>query len=356
MLKVLFITRKWPPAIGGMETYAVELSKELSHLCDLTVHSLPGRGDGKPPTPLSLGWFVLSSMLLIITSRRYAVLHIGDLVLWPLCLVARIFQPTANLVITAYGLDIVYGNRKGLLPSIYRVYLAMGARLIAKRIRVIAISNSTAKLCRDVGLRNISVVPLGVPKPNLNQYKRREIGPYALFVGRLVKRKGAAWFIENVIPLLPSHIRLIVVGKRWDESEWDTINSSERVEYRGVVSNNELRELRSSALAVLMPNITTDGKDIEGFGLTALEAAADGGVLLASGIEGIVDAVVDGETGFLLPSGEPHVWAEKINVIMQWSSVERENFVRRASAIIEDRFSWERVARNTVDVYLVAHR
>ena len=48
--KVLFITRKWPPAVGGMETYAKRISEELSELTDLTTLSLPGRSDGRPPS------------------------------------------------------------------------------------------------------------------------------------------------------------------------------------------------------------------------------------------------------------------------------------------------------------------
>ena len=35
MLNVLFVTRKWPPAVGGMETYSLELSKELSKKCEV---------------------------------------------------------------------------------------------------------------------------------------------------------------------------------------------------------------------------------------------------------------------------------------------------------------------------------
>lgn len=334
-----------------METYSLELSKELARLCDLTVRALPGRSNRKPPTLLSLALFVLSSMLFVATKGRRDVIHIGDLVLWPLGLVARIFQPSAELVITAYGLDIVYGSRRGLLPRIYRAYLALGVKLTAGRLRVIAISHSTAKLCRDVGFSNVKVVPLGVSRYGKAQEGTAEIGDYVLFVGRLVKRKGAAWFTQNVLPLLPAHLRLLVVGKRWDDLEWATITGSDRVEYRGVVTDGELQVLRRSAVAVLMPNIPTDGKDIEGFGLTALEAAADGGVLLASGIEGIVDAVVDGATGFLLPAGEAGIWAEKVGEIMAWSNDERERFVRRAREIVETRFSWEQVARNTLEVY-----
>ena len=48
-LRVLFLTRKWAPAIGGMEVYSMELSEELSHKVNLTVRSLAGNKDGSPP-------------------------------------------------------------------------------------------------------------------------------------------------------------------------------------------------------------------------------------------------------------------------------------------------------------------
>ncbi len=39
---ILFITRKWPPAVGGMETYSVKLSQALQKLSTVEVMALPG--------------------------------------------------------------------------------------------------------------------------------------------------------------------------------------------------------------------------------------------------------------------------------------------------------------------------
>ena len=100
-----------------------------------------------------------------------------------------------------------------------------------------------------------------------------------------------------------------------------------------------------------MPNIPTAGKDFEGFGLAAPEAAADGGVLLASRIEGIVDAVVDGETGFLLPALDGPAWATKISEISRWTSEARNAFIRRAKEVIVTRYSWAQVAHDTFASY-----
>lgn len=351
-MPVLFITRKWAPAVGGMETYSYELSRNLSQLCSLKIHCLPGQKSGKPPSILSLLGFMFSSAFRVLRESRLSVVHVGDLVLWPLILISRLKHPSAKVVVTAYGLDIIYGKHKGLLPKIYNLYLNLGVRLTGKYVHVIAISRATANLCSEVGFSNVSVVNLGVstPKRALPEL-RQDRDKYVLFVGRLVKRKGAVWFANNVLPLLPNDVKMKVVGKCWDKEEIKALLNHDRVEYLGMVSNFELTALRREAVAVLMPNITTNGIDIEGFGLTALEAVADGGILIASGIEGIVDAVVDGLTGFLLPPEKHLIWKEKINEILAWPDSEREAFVRNAREVVDKRYSWERVAQETVKVY-----
>ncbi|WP_165613216.1 glycosyltransferase family 4 protein [Desulfofundulus thermosubterraneus] len=350
-LRVIFITRKWPPAVGGMETYSVELVNELKQHTDLLVKSLPGRSDGQPPSILALFRFFLSATALIAIGRRVDVVHIGDLVLWPLALIARIFQPHARIIATAYGLDIVYGLRKGLLPRIYRLYLAVCVRFCRHFLRIIAISHATAALCRGAGFSDVVVVPLGVRSVPVGEVMDVNPDRYVLFVGRLVRRKGVSWFIRNVLPRLDQDITLKIAGTCWDRTEWEAITSDPRVEFLGVVSNKDLVHLRRKALVVIMPNVDTGGLDFEGFGLTALEAAADGGVLLVSGIDGIVDAVVDGRTGFLLPPGNADAWVKKITEIAGWSVEQRRAFIAVAHETVIRDFSWERVARETLAAY-----
>jgi glycosyltransferase involved in cell wall biosynthesis len=350
-LSVIFITRKWPPAVGGMETYSYQLAKELDKYCDLSEITLPGKPDGTPPSLFSLILFTIKSVFNVAFGKTVNIIHIGDLVLWPIAVVAHIFHPSTKIAITAYGLDIVYGTRTGLLPSIYRIYLSIGIKLCANYLNVIAISNSTANLCRSKGFRKLYTVTLGTTEPAIITPQDCKASDFVLFVGRLVKRKGAGWFINNVLPKLDAKITLKIAGKKWDPEEWAIITRSPRVQYLGVVSDEDLLSLRRKAITVLMPNITTSGNDIEGFGLTALEAASDGGILLASGIEGIVDAVIDGKTGYLLPAEDPDAWASKISSIQRWSKTERYTFITNAHKLIKKLFSWEKVALNTLEVY-----
>jgi glycosyltransferase involved in cell wall biosynthesis len=175
--------------------------------------------------------------------------------------------------------------------------------------------------------------------------------PYLLYVGRLVKRKGCGWFIENVLPNLEDDIRLVVVGKSWDVDEMKIIQNNPRVIYESYLADEHLGALRKGALAVVMPNINSRGVDFDGFGLTALEAAADGGVLLASRIDGIVDAVIDEKTGFLIQPENTFEWVNKINEVKSWSNSYRFNFIKKAKSRLKADYSWYRVALKTFDLY-----
>ena len=73
-LRTLFLTRKWPPAVGGMETYSVELTTELGKLVDLDVRKLPGNKGGRPPSLVALAFFFLAGSVFLLRARnRYDV-------------------------------------------------------------------------------------------------------------------------------------------------------------------------------------------------------------------------------------------------------------------------------------------
>ena len=63
-----------------------------------------------------------------------------------------------------------------------------------------------------------------------------------------------------------------------------------------------------------MPNVRVAG-DMEGFGLVAVEAATRGTLVVASALEGIRDAVVDGSTGILVEPEQPDQLIETIRAL-----------------------------------------
>lgn len=349
-INVLFITRKWPPAVGGMETYCVELVKTLKARTELTLEALPGRANGDPPSTLSiLGFGVKTALKLLTRPARYDVVHSADMAAWPLAMVARLRSRGAKIVLSAHGTDVAFASRKGLAPALYRAYLRLGARSL-RHTAVIANSRATAALLKTHGFTAPEIVPLASP---LTAQAAPESAParYVLYVGRLINRKGCAWFVRNVLPRLAEDIRLKVAGTIVDESEREALDHP-RVDYLGPVFGDELSTLRRDAIAVLVPNIAAEGvAGFEGFGLTAVEGAAAGGVVLAAEIDGVADAVIDGETGFLLPTEKPEAWARKIAEIDAWDLQRRCRFIDGALCAVRRRYSWERVTAETLAVY-----
>jgi glycosyltransferase involved in cell wall biosynthesis len=331
-----------------METYCYELAAEIGKRTNLHVKVLPGRANGQPPSAGALIVFCFRMLVfLAVSGRQYGTIHVSDLVLCPLLWWTLLVAPKATLIASAHGTDIAFGRRDGVAPAIYHRYLWLAGR-VSSVMTVIANSRATAELCHRYGFLTVHVVPLGVRAA-------RPTGPmqaesYVLFVGRLVRRKGIAWFIHDVLPLLPETIILKVAGTTWDREESEALQHP-RVEFLGPVHGIDLANLRRRAISVIMPNISRDGRDFEGFGLTALEAAADGGILLAARLQGIEDAVYDGVTGFLLLPEKPHIWAAKIMDLSNWSLEDRRKFIADAQVVIRSYFTWERVAEETLRHY-----
>lgn len=344
---VMFVTRKWPPAVGGMETWSLRMSEELARLGPLEVVALPGRKDGSPPSAARLMAFPFTVVRRLLgRAQRPATIHLGDMALWPLGLLASARQ---RVVISAHGTDVSYHRRGGVRGKLYGAYLRLGARLM-RRATLIANSTATARVAAETGWQATAVVPLGT---DLGSDPRADVaGPDGtiLFAGRLVARKGCAWFVREVLPLLSSPIRLRIAGTLWDDAEAWVVDEP-RVQFLGALGQEQLEDTFARATCVVVPNIEPTNGEFEGFGLVACEAAAVGGVVLASRTGGLVDAVRDGETGMLLPAGDAQAWAAAIESVFAWSPQQRERFVATATERARTYYAWPRVARETAVHY-----
>ena len=346
-ITAMFVTRKWAPAVGGMETYSMRLTEELARLVDLECVVLPGRQDGSPPGTTALLRFPLTFL------RRYMarpsvpdILHLGDLALWPLGLVAWPGRLT-RIVISAHGTDVAYHRRGGLKGRLYGAYLRFGASVL-RRAKIIANSRATRDVLRETGWNDAAVVPLATDMtgpPPTGEHNGR-----ILFAGRLVKRKGCAWFIREVLPLLPEEIELDVAGTGWDEDEKAALDNP-RVRYLGALNQVELGHAYREALCVIVPNIAVPSGEYEGFGLVAPEAASAGGIVFAAATGGLTDALIDGETGFLVGSGDVRAWVNAIVRIIGWDLQTRRSFVAPSQTLAKEAFAWQRMAKQTVDAY-----
>lgn len=337
--KVRFITRKWPPAVGGMETYGLKLAEGLSRHHSVEIIALPGRNSGREPTSLALLGFGLVTALRLLVSREAHVVHVADLASWPFAWIASVRHPQSRIVVSAHGSDVSFASRAGWRGALYRAYLGAGARGL-KRARIIANSNYIAGLARRAGFERVSVVPLATDLSAHGSAQREGL----LYAGRISKAKGLRFLVERVMPLLAKDIRFRVAGAVWEESERELLTNP-RLDYLGILSQQELAEEFGRSVAVLIPT-----RDSEGFGLVAIEAAACGARVIASNHSGLTE-VVTSPIGVAVGADDPEGWAAAIRSALAKSDDIRRMDSLAAKAEVDRRYRWPRVIDETIAIY-----
>ncbi len=91
---------------------------------------------------------------------------------------------------------------------------------------------------------------------------------------------------------------------------------ADRVRIVGQVDDDDRELLMQGSDLFVQPNVRVAG-DMEGFGLVVLEATLRGTPTVGSALEGILDALVDGETGVLLPPEQPQAWIDRLTALVR---------------------------------------
>jgi glycosyltransferase involved in cell wall biosynthesis len=204
------------------------------------------------------------------------------------------------------------------------------ARWILRRAQaVVCPSTALAADAGRLGAGEAAVIPSGVDLP-------AEVGeeanpPEVLYAGRLSAEKGVLELVEAA-----QGMNLVVAG---DGPLRDQVPQA-----RGFVPPEELGRLYARAAVVACPSHR------EGFGVACLEAMAHGRPVVASAVGGLLDLVVDGETGIQVPPGDVTALRGALERLLGDRELRRrmgEAGRQRAA----ERFSWDAVTRQTLDLY-----
>lgn len=144
--------------------------------------------------------------------------------------------------------------------------------------------------------------------------------PVMLFVGRIQPLKGLDVAVETLARLADRRARLVVVGgASGNEGETEVVRIRSLIESLGVTdrvdfvapqAHHILSTYYRAADVVIVPSRS------ESFGLVALEAAACGVPVVASGVGGLITIVDDGVTGHLVADRSPDVFASHVDRIL----------------------------------------
>lgn len=144
--------------------------------------------------------------------------------------------------------------------------------------------------------------------------------PVMLFVGRIQPLKGLDVAVETLARLDNPRARLVVVGGASGadgEAEVNRVHALAeslgvvgRIDFVAPQAHHILSTYYRAADVVIVPSRS------ESFGLVALEAAACGVPVVASGVGGLITIVDDGVTGHLVSDRDPDVFAQHVNAII----------------------------------------
>jgi glycosyltransferase involved in cell wall biosynthesis len=209
------------------------------------------------------------------------------------------------------------------------------ARRVLRRARlVLAPSSALAVAARELGAREVRVIPSGVAIPD--EVGDPEDPPHVLFVGRLSEEKGVLELLEAT-----DGMRRVIVG---DGPLRDRVPDA-----LGFVPPRELGPYYERAAVVVCPSRR------EGFGVVAREAMAYGRPVVASAVGGLLDAVEDGVTGLLVPPRDSAALRAALERLLSDPEL-RRRLGGAAREAARQRFSREAATAATLGAYSDATR
>lgn len=354
-MRILYITRKFPPSVGGMEIAAYELYEELNkkHNVDLVMW-----GGSNKWLPVVFPYLFIKSLVKMLKSRP-DLIYLQDGILSPMIVLSVLFKIPS--VMTIHGLEVTYKN------PVYKILIWPFLKLSKN---VVCVSNNTmseAKKLITSKRARFTVIPNGLTDKFNKDFKSKDLymqlddecgidkrsiegKKIVLTTGRLVERKGVRWFVENVAANLTKDAVYLVAGggpeKGAIKKAIISNNLAKKVFLLNRVSDSLLESLYNAADVFVMPNLPVEG-DVEGFGLVALEASSCGAVVVAANIDGIADAVHDGENGVLLMTKDAESFSHVLNRELKKPSISRQQ-VRR---YVLNNFSWSSVANQYMELF-----
>ena len=346
--------------LGGMQRVAVDLHESLARHPDVELRTLvlrSGWNERGYRTPL----FLARALRGI---RRMAKAREIDAILFSSMLTATLTVPLRSLLARNKVVSAAIVNGLDATTPTWPYPLVV-KRAFESLDLVMPISRATGEACRARGLDEAKsrVVSLGIRLDRFSTAGDREKARSELTngakaklilcsVGRLVPRKGVAWFVGEVMPLLPDDVLYLIAGDGPDrERIAETITQyrlGESVKLLGAVSDEELEMLYQGADLFIMPNVPVEN-DMEGFGLVMLEAGLCGLPTIASNIEGIADVISEGENGHLLPSRDGAAFHDTI--MRYYSDPDALGRARSLTReVTSSRFGWDGVVDRYVSI------
>lgn len=355
MPKILLLTNDFGPRAGGIETFIIGLleriprgevlvytSKQDGHeeydqywLDNFGVEVLRDKTKILLPSPR-----VIRKIRRLIREKKIEVIWFGAAA--PLALSARWLRigETKKLVALTHGHEVWWSK----IPP-----FSMLMKEMAKHVDHFGyLAEYTANALARVIPRNklIKIVP-GIDIKHFTPHKVEKVRPTIISVGRLVHRKGQDRLVEalSIVKAAIPDVELIFIGEGPYRSELNRLvkkyNLESSVRFIGRVDYKELPKYFSLGDVFAMPSRNRLlGLEVEGLGIVYLEASACGLPVIVGDSGGAPDAVIEGETGYLVNGNDVERIAARAIELLTDREL-RSRLGQRGRTWVESDWNWD---------------
>jgi alpha-maltose-1-phosphate synthase len=377
-LRVALLTREYPPEVyGGAGVHVTYLARELAPLVDLTVHC---QGADRPDAVAHRPWELLAdanqALQVVSTDLSMAAatgpgMNSAQLVhshTWYANLAGHLAAMLYGIphVMTMHSLEALRPWKAEQLGGGYTLSSWCERTSAASAAAVVAVSDGMKvdilSAYPEIPAERVRVIRNGIdtdeyrPDPRTGVLARYGVDPgrpYVIFVGRITRQKGVPVLLRAASRLI-GEAQLVLLAGAADTpeqlAEVTELVDGLRTSRSGVIwipemlPKPEVIQLLTHATVFACPSI------YEPLGIVNLEAMACGTAVVGSRTGGIPEVVADGETGLLVPVGEPEPLADALNVLLRDPDrAEAMGQAGRKRAVSE--FGWPAIAAQTADLY-----
>jgi phosphatidylinositol alpha-1,6-mannosyltransferase len=353
--RVLLVTNDFGPRAGGIETFVIGLLERAKNFEIVLYTSFQEGHESYDQRWLDLhGVEVIrdkSKILLpsprVIRNLRRLIRERGTEVIW--------FGAAAPLGLAARWLRIATVRRIIGLTHGHEVWwskvppFSLLMREIGKNIDYLGhLGDFTgAAIERVVSSHKLVRIAPGIDTKHFRPNPTTKNRPTIISVGRLVHRKGQDRLVE-ALPLILKEIpdaELIFVGEGPHREELDRLIKKNRVEenvrFLGRIAYEDLPNYIALGDIFAMPSRSRlFGLEVEGLGIVYLEASSCGLPVIAGSSGGAPDAVIDGETGYVVDGNNVEDIAARCIELLKDESL-RKGMGVRGRKWVESEWSWE---------------
>jgi len=376
---------EYPPMmVGGLSRHVYDLTRYMVQL-GLEVHVLTSHVEGYPVYEINqgvhvhrirtfqskdmdfMGWVFQLNLAMIDYAKDllknfgpFDLIHAHD---WLVCQAAKTLkhQFALPLVSTVHATE--HGRNQGVHTDLQRKIHQLEWQLTYESWRVIGCSQYMEREIRELfqlPADKIDIIPNGVdpdlvrvdqPDPAIRAQFAMPDEKIVFFVGRMVREKGVQILLDSVPEILRScpEAKFIIGGKgpMLDELKWKAqeMGIQDKVVFAGFVPDETRNQLLYWASATIFPSL------YEPFGIVALEAMAAGTPVIVSDVGGMSEIIEHGVDGLKVYPGDPHSLAVQITTCLKnehLANTVKENAMKK----IDQYYHWQRIAEQTVSVYM----